>query len=62
MLTAATVMYLGDKADTGEDDYGVRRNHPDLGPAQSWYDGPEPTLSNRDAAAPLLKDLSERPG
>ncbi len=62
ILADATVMYLVDMEYTGKDEYGVRWNDPDLGLPQSWYDGPEPTLSNRDAAAPLLKDLSERPG
>jgi dTDP-4-dehydrorhamnose 3,5-epimerase len=59
---AATVMYLVDVEYTGQDEYGVRWNDPALGLPKDWYEGPAPTLSNRDAAAPLLKDLTTIPG
>jgi dTDP-4-dehydrorhamnose 3,5-epimerase len=57
----ATVMYLVDVEYTGKDEYGVKWNDPALGLPKSWYDGPTPTLSNRDAAAPMLADLQVRP-
>lgn len=57
----ATVMYLVDVEYTGKDEDGVRWNDPALGLPKSWYDGPEPEISKRDATAPLLKDLKERP-
>jgi dTDP-4-dehydrorhamnose 3,5-epimerase len=59
---SATVMYLVDVEYTGKDEYGVKWNDPALGLPASWYDGPTPTLSNRDAGAPMLKDLKELPG
>lgn len=62
ILVDATVMYLVDVEYTGKDEYGVRWNDPALKLPPSWYDGPTPTLSGRDAAAPLLADLKERPG
>lgn len=62
IINTATVMYLVDVEYTGQDEYGVRWNDPALNLPQDWYTGPEPTLSNRDAAAPFLKDLKERPG
>jgi dTDP-4-dehydrorhamnose 3,5-epimerase len=62
ILDEATVMYLVDVEYTGKDEYGVCWNDPALKLPPSWYDGPTPTLSNRDAAAPLLADLKERPG
>jgi dTDP-4-dehydrorhamnose 3,5-epimerase len=56
ILKAATVMYLVDVEYTGGDEYGVRWNDPALGLPPIWYDVPTPTLSNRDANAPMLKD------
>jgi len=52
----ATVMYLVDVEYTGKDEYGVRWNDPALGLPLPWYQTASPTLSNRDATAPLLKD------
>ena len=57
----ATMMYLVDMEFTGKDEFGVRWNDPALELPKSWYDGPEPSVSERDANAPLLKDLAERP-
>ncbi|MDP9174980.1 MAG: dTDP-4-dehydrorhamnose 3,5-epimerase [Planctomycetota bacterium] len=57
----ATIMYLVDVEYTGKDEYGVKWNDPALKLPASWYDFPNPTLSNRDAAAPMLADLVMRP-
>jgi dTDP-4-dehydrorhamnose 3,5-epimerase len=57
----ATIMYLVDVEYTGKDEHGVRWNDPALGLPESWYGGETPALSRRDANAPLLKDLAERP-
>jgi dTDP-4-dehydrorhamnose 3,5-epimerase len=62
IIKQATVMYLVDVEYTGRDEYGVKWNDPALGLPKDWYAGAEPTLSGRDAAAPMLKDLKERPG
>jgi len=59
--TDATIMYLVDVEYTGKDEFGVRWNDPALKLPASWYEGPEPSLSKRDATAPMLKDLAERP-
>jgi len=56
IVTAASVMYLVDVEYTGADEYGVRWNDPALGLPREWYDVAEPTLSNRDQIAPMLKD------
>ena len=56
LLQDSTVMYLVDVEYTGKDEYGVRWNDPALGLPKYWYEGPAPTLSNRDATAPFLKD------
>ena len=61
ILEAATVMYLVDVEYTGKDEYGVRWNDPALGLPSQWYDGVSPTLSSRDAAAPMLADLKIEP-
>jgi dTDP-4-dehydrorhamnose 3,5-epimerase len=61
ILQDATVMYLVDVEYTGQDEYGVRWNDPELRLPKDWYEGITPTLSNRDAAAPLLKDLTTAP-
>jgi dTDP-4-dehydrorhamnose 3,5-epimerase len=61
ILGSATVMYLVDNEYTGRDEYGVRWNDPALALPKNWYDGPTPTLSGRDSAAPLLKDLETKP-
>lgn len=61
IIEDATVMYLVDVEYTGKDEYGVRWNDPDLKLPADWYGGPTPTLSNRDAAAPMLADLQQRP-
>jgi dTDP-4-dehydrorhamnose 3,5-epimerase len=58
---SATVMYLVDVEYTGKDEYGVCWNDPALALPKTWYEGPKPTLSNRDAAAPMLADLKEKP-
>ncbi|HEX4053045.1 MAG TPA: dTDP-4-dehydrorhamnose 3,5-epimerase [Tepidisphaeraceae bacterium] len=55
-----TIMYLVDVEYTGKDEYGVRWNDPALGLPAEWYEGPEPSVSKRDATAPLLKELKER--
>jgi dTDP-4-dehydrorhamnose 3,5-epimerase len=57
----ATIMYLVDVEYTGKDEYGIRWNDPALGLPAEWYGGPEPTVSNRDAAAPMLKDAGTKP-
>jgi dTDP-4-dehydrorhamnose 3,5-epimerase len=57
ILESATVMYLVDVEYTGKDEYGVRWNDPALGLPADWYGGTAPTLSARDAAAPMLADL-----
>lgn len=57
ILRDATVMYLVNNEYDGKDEYGVRWNDPALGLPASWSDGPAPTLSGRDAAAPMLKDV-----
>jgi dTDP-4-dehydrorhamnose 3,5-epimerase len=57
ILEAAMVMYLVDVEYTGKDEYGVRWNDPALGLPSQWYGGVSPTLSSRDAAAPMLADL-----
>jgi dTDP-4-dehydrorhamnose 3,5-epimerase len=57
----ATVMYMVDVEYTGKDEYGVRWNDPALKLPPNWYDGPPPTLSNRDAAAPMLAELKTLP-
>jgi dTDP-4-dehydrorhamnose 3,5-epimerase len=56
----ATIMYLVDVEYTGKDEYGVRWNDPALGLPTGWYEGPEPSISKRDATAPLLKDLTAK--
>ena len=56
ILEAATVMYLVDVEYTGGDEYGVRWNDPALGLPAEWYSIASPTLSGRDAKAPMLKD------
>jgi dTDP-4-dehydrorhamnose 3,5-epimerase len=61
IVTDATVMYLVDVEYTGKDEYGVRWNDPALGLPAHWYGGEAPTISNRDAAAPMLADLAMRP-
>ena len=61
IVEAATVMYLVDVEYTGQDEYGVRWNDPALGLPADWYAGPAPTLSPRDAAAPMLADLKIAP-
>jgi dTDP-4-dehydrorhamnose 3,5-epimerase len=61
IVKEATVMYLVDVEYTGKDEYGVRWNDPALGLPADWYDGQTPTLSNRDAKAPMLKDLKTAP-
>jgi dTDP-4-dehydrorhamnose 3,5-epimerase len=53
----ATIMYLVDVEYTGKDEYGVRWNDPALGLPAAWYEGPAPSVSKRDATAPLLKDV-----
>jgi dTDP-4-dehydrorhamnose 3,5-epimerase len=58
ILKQATVMYLVDVEYTGGDEYSVRWNDPALGLPAVWYNIPSPTLSNRDAGAPLLKDAA----
>ncbi len=60
MSGEATIMYLVDVEYTGKDEHGVRWNDPALGLPKSWYDGPEPAVSKRDATAPLLADLKDR--
>jgi len=60
IIADAMVMYLVDVEYTGKDEYGVRWNDPALGLPPEWYGGPTPTLSKRDAEAPLLKDAMER--
>jgi dTDP-4-dehydrorhamnose 3,5-epimerase len=57
----ATIMYLVDVEYTGKDEYGVLWNDPALKLPGDWYDGVEPTVSKRDAEAPLLDKLVERP-
>jgi dTDP-4-dehydrorhamnose 3,5-epimerase len=57
----ATIMYLVDVEYTGKDEFGVRWNDPALGLPKSWYEPPEPSVSKRDATAPLLKDAAEKP-
>jgi dTDP-4-dehydrorhamnose 3,5-epimerase len=59
---SATIMYLVDVEYTGRDEYGVRWNDPALGLPKGWYEGGKPTVSKRDSGAPMLKDLTERPG
>jgi dTDP-4-dehydrorhamnose 3,5-epimerase len=54
-------MYLVDVEYTGKDEFGVRWNDPALGLPKSWYEPPEPSVSKRDATAPLLKDAAEKP-
>ncbi|MGD0461554.1 MAG: dTDP-4-dehydrorhamnose 3,5-epimerase [Tepidisphaeraceae bacterium] len=61
VMSEATMMYLVDVEYTGKDEYGVRWNDPALGLPKSWYDGPEPAVSKRDATAPLLAGLTDRP-
>ena len=56
ILKAATVMYLVDVEYTGGDEYSVRWNDPELGLPREWYEFASPTLSGRDAGAPMLKD------
>lgn len=56
ILESATVMYLVDVEYTGKDEYGVKWNDAALGLPARWYAVPEPTLSGRDATAPMLKD------
>jgi dTDP-4-dehydrorhamnose 3,5-epimerase len=56
ILRDATVMYLVDVEYTGKDEFGVRWNDPALALPPQWYDTPSPTLSTRDATAPMLKD------
>jgi dTDP-4-dehydrorhamnose 3,5-epimerase len=56
ILEKATMMYLVDVEYTGGDEYSVRWNDPALGLPAEWYQFPSPTLSGRDAAAPMLKD------
>jgi dTDP-4-dehydrorhamnose 3,5-epimerase len=62
ILNGATVMYMVDVEYTGKDEYGVRWNDPALKLPKKWYEGPAPTLSGRDAAAPLLADVKVLPG
>jgi dTDP-4-dehydrorhamnose 3,5-epimerase len=57
IIESATVMYLVDVEYTGKDEYGVRWNDPALGLPAQWYGAPAPTLSPRDAGAPMLADL-----
>jgi dTDP-4-dehydrorhamnose 3,5-epimerase len=59
--TDATIMYLVDVEYTGKDEFGVRWNDPALQLPKEWYGGPEPSVSKRDATAPLLKDAADRP-
>jgi dTDP-4-dehydrorhamnose 3,5-epimerase len=61
ILETATVMYLVDVEYNGQDEYGVRWDDPALGLPAHWYQGAEPTLSPRDAAAPMLADLKTAP-
>jgi len=55
IIEDATVMYLVDVEYTGKDEYGVRWDDPALGLGAEWHGGPTPTLSKRDAEAPMLK-------
>src|ERR1700683_5114267 len=61
IIESATVMYLVDVEYTGQDEFGVRWNDPALGLSADWYGTAAPTLSPRDAAAPLLADLKTAP-
>jgi dTDP-4-dehydrorhamnose 3,5-epimerase len=54
VLSDATVMYLMDQEYDNSDEFGVRWNDPALGLPENWYGAPQPILSPRDAAAPLL--------
>jgi len=56
IIEKATVMYLVDVEYTGGDEFSVRWSDPALGLPPEWYQIPSPTLSNRDSAAPMLKD------
>jgi dTDP-4-dehydrorhamnose 3,5-epimerase len=47
------MMYWMDQEYNGTDEYGVRWNDPALNLPESWYQGPPPMLSARDANAPL---------
>jgi dTDP-4-dehydrorhamnose 3,5-epimerase len=58
ILTDATLLYLVDNEYNGQDEYGVRWNDPALGLPPFWYDHQNPILSNRDLAAPMLKDAA----
>jgi dTDP-4-dehydrorhamnose 3,5-epimerase len=60
VMSEATIMYLVDVEYTGKDEYGVRWNDPALGLPASWYDGPEPAISRRDATAPMLAELKDK--
>ncbi|MGA2500049.1 MAG: dTDP-4-dehydrorhamnose 3,5-epimerase [Tepidisphaeraceae bacterium] len=55
-LRHTTMMYLLDQEYNGADEYGVRWNDRALGLPESWYGGPQPVLSSRDAAAPMLHE------
>jgi dTDP-4-dehydrorhamnose 3,5-epimerase len=57
IVTDATLLYLVDNEYTGQDEYGVRWNDPDLGLPPLWYDASTPILSGRDSAAPMLGEV-----
>ncbi|MFI5378442.1 MAG: dTDP-4-dehydrorhamnose 3,5-epimerase family protein [Tepidisphaerales bacterium] len=59
-LRDTTLMYLLDREYNGSDECGVRWDDPALGLAESWYAGPKPVLSARDAAAPMLHEAISR--
>lgn len=53
-LTDITLMYIVDKYYSGQDEFGVAWNDPDI--AMPWGVA-EPMISARDAANPFLKDI-----
>jgi len=57
IVDEATMMYLVDNEYTGKDEYAVKWNDPALKLPAHWYAGEEPTLSGRDAVAPMLVDV-----